>query len=118
MSRNYPTKQLQDVESIVSKLSLSSPQSYKQLCTLMNKYKRRQATLLEIYRELIPLFQVASLGLKVEKSRVSGEDQRSTSRRPQNYFSHQRQHHSKEGCRGHLHDDQHQFARRVWLAEI
>jgi hypothetical protein len=58
MSRANTARQHQDVDSLITKLARENPQGYRTLSTLMVKYKRKQITLVAVYREMHDLFQV------------------------------------------------------------
>ena len=47
-----------DIEFIVNNMSNNNQSSYKQLAILMNKYKRKQLSLIEVYKEFVDIFQV------------------------------------------------------------
>lgn len=58
MSRAVQSRQLQDVEGLVSRLANQNMQAYKALVSIMAKYKRKQGSQLDAYREIASLFQV------------------------------------------------------------
>jgi hypothetical protein len=59
MSRVNTARQHQDVDSLVNKLANANPQAYRAVATLMVKYKRKQASLASIYKEIHDIFQVS-----------------------------------------------------------
>lgn len=59
MSKIYQNKPMKAVEDLIISLNKSNSQAYKQLCGLMNRYKRKHMSPLETFKEVMVLFQVS-----------------------------------------------------------
>lgn len=60
MSRAVQGRHQQEVEGLVNKFANQNMQAYKALVSIIGKYKRKQSSQLETYREIASLFQVIS----------------------------------------------------------
>lgn len=54
---------MQDIESMVKQISMKSPNSYRSLVGLMQKYKRKHLSIYEVYSGVVDIMMVRAVCL-------------------------------------------------------